>query len=82
MSNFLFYFIVFCVCGCFTYMHVCAEPMEDRRGCQIPLKWEVQIVWPVMWVLGIKPWSYGRAKQLVLLTTEPCSSPCYHFCFN
>lgn len=59
---FKFYFIILNI-WVFS-IHVCLYSLclETRRTCWIPGNWCYRELWAAMWVLGIEPWSSGRAN--------------------
>jgi hypothetical protein len=44
-----------------TMYHMCAVPVEARRGHPIPWKWSSKHLWATMWVLGTEPQSSAKA---------------------
>lgn len=50
------------------YIHCVLPPWMTVWRCQIPWNWNYRQLWTAIWLMGIEPWSLGRA---VLLTIEP-----------
>lgn len=62
-------FLKFYVCGCFACMyvhHVCAVPMEAKRGHLIHWNWRYTWFEAPCNVLGTEPWSSGRVSSALV----------------
>jgi hypothetical protein len=55
--------------------HKVAQVQLEARRCQDSLELELGWLWAAIWVLGIKPYSCGRAAQAALLTAGHLSTP-------
>lgn len=78
LRNYLFLIKIHEICSlcmgalpvCMYVHHVLEVPMEGKRGCQIPWKWNYRQLWAAAQMLGIKPGS-SRRESPVLLPAEP-----------
>lgn len=65
MSDFLTYFsyVYQCVPACLCVRHEYKVPTEAVKGYQVSWNYSYRGLWDTMSMLGIKPWSSGRAAN-------------------